>query len=123
MCWKPSVSGGDNNRISNLPVKYFVIIFPCPCILRLLRLIETGVFILFFTFLLGGSTLLVSADPTAAARRYTRPYEFDYVNWTLDALGIKLGQSAMGAPFYFDVLVPAYDRGGLHSPDRYHSSG
>jgi hypothetical protein len=70
--------------------------------LRLLRAIEIGLFILFFTLLLAGSTLLVSADPTAAARRYTRPYEFDFVNWTMDALGIKLGQSALGTPFYFD---------------------
>ncbi len=68
---------------------------------RLLRAIEIGFFILFFTLLLSGSTLLVSAIPTDAARRYTRPVEFDFVNWTLDALGVKLGQAAMDTPFYF----------------------
>ncbi len=70
---------------------------------RLLSAIEIGFFILFFTLLLAGSTLLVSAIPTDAARRYTRPVEFDFVNWTLDALGVKLGQAALDTPFYFNA--------------------
>jgi hypothetical protein len=76
-----------------------------PLFIRLLRTIETGFFILFFTLLLAGSTLLVLADPTSATRRYTRPFEFDFVNWTIDALGIKLEQSSLGTPFYFNSLA------------------
>ena len=71
-------------------------------IIRILRSLEIGFYLLFFTILLAGSTLLFSTDPGDAARRYTRPVEFDFVNWTLDALGVKLGQSALATPFYFN---------------------
>ena len=69
--------------------------------IRLIRGLEIGIYVLFFALLLSGSTLLFSTDPGDAARRFTRPVEFDFVNWTLDAMGVKLGQSALGAPFYF----------------------
>jgi hypothetical protein len=71
-------------------------------IIRILRSLEIGFYALFFVILLSGSTLLYSNAPGDAARRYTRPVEFDFVNWTLDALGVKLGQSAIAAPYYFD---------------------
>jgi hypothetical protein len=71
-------------------------------IIRILRALETGFYLIFFAILLAGSTLLFSTDPGNAARRYTRPVEFDFVNWTLDALGVKFGQSAISTPFYFD---------------------
>ena len=71
-------------------------------IIRILRFLEIGFYVLFFAILLTGSTLLFSTAPGDAARRYTRPVEFDFVNWTLDALGVKLGQSALAVPFYFD---------------------
>jgi len=71
-------------------------------IIRILRSLEIGFYFLFFIILLAGSTLLFSSAPGDAARRYTRPVEFDFVNWTLDALGVKLGQSAIDAPYYFD---------------------
>ena len=74
-------------------------------IIRILRGLETGLFVLFFAILLSGSTLLFSTDPGDAARRFTRPDEFDFVNWTLDAIGVKLGQSALAAPFYFDGIA------------------
>ena len=70
--------------------------------IRLLRAIETGIFLLFFSLLLASSTLLFSTDPAGAARRFTRPVEFDFVNWTVDALGVKLGQTALDTPFYFN---------------------
>ena len=73
-----------------------------PWYLRLIFALETGIYLLFFTLLLSGSSLVFSSDPADAARRYTRPFEFDFVNWTLDAFGLKLGQSAIAAPFYFD---------------------
>ena len=71
-------------------------------IIRILRGLETGFYLIFFAILLASSTLLYSTAPGDAVRRYTRPVEFDFVNWTLDALGVKLGQSAISAPFYFD---------------------
>lgn len=46
------------------------------------------------------------ATPSRGARddvhRFTRAIEFDYLDWTLDALASKLGQAAIGTPFYFD---------------------
>jgi hypothetical protein len=71
-------------------------------IIRILRSLEISLFVLFFAVILAGSSLLVSMAPADAARRYTRPVEFDFVNWTLDALGVKLGQAALDTPFYFD---------------------
>jgi len=71
-------------------------------IIRFLRGLEIGFYLLFFAILLAGSTLLFSTAPGDAARRYTRPVEFDFVNWTLDALGVKFGQSTLSAPFFFD---------------------
>jgi hypothetical protein len=72
-----------------------------PWYIRLLRGIEIGLYILFFAAILGSSAQLVSTKPSDAARRYTRPVEFDFVTWTLDAFGVKLGQAALDSPFYF----------------------
>jgi hypothetical protein len=69
---------------------------------RLLRAFEAMIFFIILSFLLAGSTLLIPTIPTEAAREFTRPDEFDFVNWTLDALGVKLGQAALDTPFYFD---------------------
>jgi hypothetical protein len=74
-------------------------------IIRILRGLETGFYLILFAILLAGSSLLYSTDPGDAARRYTRPVEFDFVNWTLDALGIKLGQASLDSPFYFDAAA------------------
>jgi len=40
------------------------------------------------------------SDPLEQVHALTRPIEFDYVTWTLDALGIKLGQLALGTAGY-----------------------
>ncbi len=74
---------------------------PMPWYIRLLRAVELGLYALFFAGLLGGSSLLVSTEPSEAARRYTRSVEFDYVSWTLDALSVKLDQAVLDTPFYF----------------------
>ena len=63
-------------------------------IIRILSALEISLCILFFAILLAGSSALVPTSPADAVRRYTRPVEFDFVNWTLDTLGIKLGQGA-----------------------------
>ncbi len=49
--------------------------------------------------LLGASTV-PQLNPDEQLRTLTRPIEFDYYSWTLDALGIKLGQMALGVPGY-----------------------
>ncbi len=71
-------------------------------IIRISRGVGFALYFFFFVSLLGGSALLVSLKPSEAARRFTRSDEFDFVNWTLDALGVKLTQASLGAPFYFD---------------------
>jgi hypothetical protein len=76
-----------------------------PWYFRFLRGIEIGIYAVFFASLLGGSNMLISTDPSDAARRYTRPFEFDYVSWTLNALGIKLGQASIDTPFYFNEIA------------------
>jgi hypothetical protein len=73
-----------------------------PWYIRPLRGVEISLYAIFFACLLGGSSLLVSSDPSEAVRRYTRSIEFDYVSWTLNAIGVKLGQAALGTPYYFD---------------------
>ena len=40
------------------------------------------------------------SDPLEQVRAYTRAIEFDYLSWTLDALGIKLGEMALGTANY-----------------------
>ncbi len=52
--------------------------------------------------LLGASTVPVS-DELAHLRSFTRSMEFDYVSWTVDALGIKFGQIALGTAGYLPV--------------------
>ena len=44
-----------------------------------------------------------SSDPNEQVRRYTRWDEFDYVSWTLDALGLKSAQAALGLTRFLDV--------------------
>ena len=54
--------------------------------------------------LLGFSTdvQVISDKPEDTVRRYTRAVEFDFFDWTMNAIGIKLGQSALDTPYYFD---------------------
>ncbi|MCX6038066.1 MAG: hypothetical protein NTW99_09295, partial [Chloroflexi bacterium] len=66
-----------------------------PWYIRLLRGIEISLYAIFFAGLLGGSSLLISTNPSETARRYTRSVEFDYVSWTLEALSVKLNQAAL----------------------------
>ena len=49
-----------------------------------------------------GSLLLAfsnypQGDELQRIRSFSRPLEFDYVGWTVNALGTKLGQIALGA--------------------------
>ena len=49
--------------------------------------------------LLGGSTVALS-NQVERVRAYTRDIEFDYIEWILDALSIKLEQQALGVAHY-----------------------
>ncbi len=49
--------------------------------------------------LLVASTVPMS-DPLESVRAFTRPLEFDYLSWTLDALSLKFGQIALGTASY-----------------------
>jgi hypothetical protein len=55
--------------------------------------------ILLIALLSGGSTIPYS-NPLEQVHALTRPIEFDYVTWTLDALGVKLGQAALDTASY-----------------------
>lgn len=68
---------------------------------RLVRTAEIALLLLLAAAFLGGSTGLLPAE-TDRVRRFTRPIEFDFVTWTLDALGVKLSQAALATPYYFD---------------------
>lgn len=68
-----------------------------------LRLVLIGVRNLFYLLL--GAVLLTQsamlpADSYEQVRAFTRAREFDYVEWTLNALGIKTGYGALTAPRY-----------------------
>jgi hypothetical protein len=53
-------------------------------------------------FVMGGS-ILPPGDEVERIRAFTRSIEFDYITWTMDALGVKLGQFALGTSNYVPV--------------------
>lgn len=61
--------------------------------------VSRGLWVLLVTLALGGATVH-PRDETERIRRFTRQVEFDFVTWTLDALGVKLGQLGLGASGY-----------------------
>ena len=63
------------------------------------RLITLAVALLIAIPLLGGSSVGLS-NQSERVRAYTRNIEFDYIQWILDALGIKLTQQALGVVRY-----------------------
>lgn len=63
------------------------------------RWVLLGLYLGLFSLLLSASSLPPD-NPTEQVRTYTRKIEFDYVNWTLDALRIKLEQFSLGAAEY-----------------------
>ncbi len=46
---------------------------------------------------------IAPGDEVEQVRVYTRSIEFDYINWTLQALGIKTVQSSLQIPQYIDL--------------------
>ena len=70
--------------------------------MTLKRLVNLAYVFLLAILLLTGS-VLPSSGTLEGVRLYTRPIEFDFVSWTLNAFGIKLEQSALGTSNYLAV--------------------
>ena len=60
------------------------------------------IIIILSTVMLGASVVSPS-DPLERTRAFTRAIEFDYVSWTLNSLGIKLGEIALGTANYLPL--------------------
>jgi hypothetical protein len=52
--------------------------------------------------LLATSGAVPATTTSEQARLYTRAIEFDYVGWTVNAAAVKIGQSTIDSPYYFD---------------------
>ena len=64
-------------------------------------LVQTIVYLLVFMYYLGPATAPLN-DPKARVRAFTRATEFDYVEWTIDALGEKVERLPLNTVDYLD---------------------
>jgi len=64
-------------------------------------LVQTIFYFLVFMYALGPSTISV-IDSKARVRAFTRPIEFDFVEWTMDALEVKLERLPLNTIDYLD---------------------
>ncbi|MFN2145333.1 MAG: hypothetical protein ACK2T7_08255, partial [Anaerolineales bacterium] len=55
-----------------------------------------------FLFVLGPATMPLN-DPKEQIRAYTRAEEFDYIDWTIDALAVKLDRATLGTSGYLEL--------------------
>jgi hypothetical protein len=69
--------------------------------MRILDILLWVLFVFVMCLLLSTSTP-PPTDEVEQVRTYTRQIEFDYVEWMLNALGVKLQQGAAGLPGYLD---------------------
>jgi hypothetical protein len=69
---------------------------------KLLLITQISILGLLSLYLLSGSHQVYSDKPEDLARRYTRSLDFDFFNWTLDAISIKLAQSSIKLPYYLN---------------------
>jgi hypothetical protein len=67
---------------------------------NLLRNIFRLCLVFLAAFVLLGSSSLPPGNQVERARAYTRQIEFDYISWTLDAIGTKLVHAALGTNAY-----------------------
>ncbi len=65
-----------------------------------LKRITNIVLVIFILMMVLGYSVLPPGDEVARVRSYIRDVEFDYVEWTLNAFAVKLGQSAIGGSTY-----------------------
>jgi hypothetical protein len=63
--------------------------------------LEYLIFVLLCLAGLSADRQVISTKPEDTARQYTRAIEFDFFDWTMNAIGIKVGQSALDTPYYF----------------------
>ena len=68
---------------------------------RVLRSLDLMIYLLLGILLLSASNP-ISSEPVERARAFTRPIEFDYFNWSVEAALLKLQSGAVGLPFYLD---------------------
>ena len=68
---------------------------------RVLRALDFLIYLLLGILLLTASNP-ISNEPAGRARAYTRPIEFDYFNWSVEAALLKLQSSAAGLPYYLN---------------------
>ncbi len=68
---------------------------------RFLRLLAW----LFLLALLLESSSVPPSDKISRLRKFTRPIEFDFISWTLDAIAIKISQFSLGTPNYLSVAT------------------
>ncbi|MFL7867661.1 MAG: hypothetical protein AB8I58_02480 [Anaerolineales bacterium] len=68
---------------------------------RILRIIDLTLYLLLCVLLLTGSNT-ISSEPVERARAFTRPVEFDYFNWSVEAIFLKLQSGAIDLPNYLD---------------------
>jgi hypothetical protein len=68
---------------------------------RILRILDLIIYLLLGVLLLTASDP-VSNEPAGRARAFTRPIEFDYFSWSVDAALLKLQSGAAGLPYYLD---------------------
>lgn len=68
---------------------------------RFYRVLQNILLVIISALLLVSADLLVPEEPAERVRRYTRPVEFDYFDWTVAALAGKLGQASLDTPHYF----------------------
>lgn len=68
---------------------------------RIKYLVQTVFYSLVFMYLLGPATATLS-DSKDKVRAFTRAVEFDYVEWTIDALNVKLKRLPLNTVDYLD---------------------
>lgn len=70
---------------------------------RIIIKFELILFALILCILFSGSSLIIN-DQISKIRLFTRAIEFDYFDWTLNAVGIKITQDSLSSPFYFNEI-------------------
>lgn len=70
-------------------------------LVKILTRIEFALFLIVLSSLFSGSSLVVN-DHTDQIRKFSRVYEFDYFDWTINSIAVKILQSSIDSPFYFN---------------------
>ena len=71
-----------------------------PAMLAIIRRTARVLFVLIILAVILGGSIVPPGDQTEQVRAFTRQIEFDYVGWTIDALGVKFQQMALGSGDY-----------------------